>query len=370
MKNNLTTFVFIGGRQSRIDDGSKFPKEFYYGYFDFLKKFKNIELFELNKPNRNKIIIFIDKLVFKIFKFPLGLANVFSIRTYKQYKKSSNLVLVNEHVFFSTLFLIGFLRLFKKINVTVFLMGMFQNIQSHNILQKLLVKFSFFIANDLVFLGEGEYEHAKKLFKKNKSKFSCIPFCVDQDFWESDDDYDYSNRDYILFVGNDLNRDFANLEKIVRLLTEYKFKLVSTRIDKNIEKLSNVEVIGGSWHNKKLSDIQLKELYSRAKIVLIPLKDTIQPSGQSVALQSMSCKTPVLITKTIGFWDNTNFADEENIFFLQSNTPDEAVLKIRKLINDKDRLNFVSNSAYETVRTHYKLENFSEKLEGIIFKAI
>lgn len=370
MKNNLTTFVFIGGRQGRIDDGSKFPKEFYYGYFSFLKKFENIELFELNKPNRNKIIILIDKIMFKIFKFPIGLANVFSIRTYKQYKKSSNLVLVNEHVFFSTLFLIGFLRLFKKINTTVFLMGMFQNIKSRNILQKLLVKFSFLIANNLVFLGEGEYEHAKKLFKKNKSQFSCIPFCVDQNFWETEDDYDYSTRDYILFVGNDLNRDFANLEKTVGLLTEFKFKLVSTRIDKNIEKLPNVEVIGGSWHNKKLSDIQLKELYSGAKIVLIPLHNTIQPSGQSVALQSMSCKTPVLISKTIGFWDNSNFVDEDNIFFLQKNTPEEAVLKIRKLVCDKDKLNFVSNNAYETVRTHYKLENFSEKLEKIVFKAI
>ena len=38
-------------------------------------------------------------------------------------------------------------------------------------------------------------------------------------------------------------------------------------------------------------------------MTIIPLKNSIQPSGQSVALQSMACGTPVVITETFGFWD-------------------------------------------------------------------
>ena len=211
---DLTTFVFIGGRQDRINQGKDFPKEFYYGYFNFLEKYNNVELFELNKPNRSKVIIIIDKILFKVFKLPFGLANVLSSRSYQQFKKSSNLVLVNEHVFFSTLLLIGLLKIFKKINVTVFLMGMFQSFQAGNIFQKILIKLSFFIVNRFIFLGEGEFNYAKSLYEKNKSKFSFIPFCVDEKFWDIPDEFNTLNREYILFVGNDLNRDYKHLEKI------------------------------------------------------------------------------------------------------------------------------------------------------------
>ena len=49
------------------------------------------------------------------------------------------------------------------------------------------------------------------------------------------------------------------------------------------------------------------------------MKESLQPSGQSVALQSIACGTPVLITKTGGFWDNKNFKDKDNIFFAMKN---------------------------------------------------
>ena len=34
-------------------------------------------------------------------------------------------------------------------------------------------------------------------------------------------------------------------------------------------------------------------------------------------MQSMSVGTPVIISKTIGFWDNFNFRDYENIYFVE-----------------------------------------------------
>ena len=61
----------------------------------------------------------------------------------------------------------------------------------------------------------------------------------------------------------------------------------------------------GMWWNNKLSDDAIK-ICTKAYLTIIPLNNTLQPSGQSVALQSMSVGTPVLITKTIGFWDKTN----------------------------------------------------------------
>lgn len=369
MKNNLTTFVYIGGRQSRINESDIFPKEFYYGFFEFKSKYQNVEMFELNKPNRSKIVIFLDKVMVKIFNLPIGFANVLTLRTVRQFKKSSNLILINEHVFFSTLIILFFLKVLKRVKITVFLMGMFEKIEVNNFLQKILIKFSFFVSDNLIFLGEGEFNYANKFYKNYKEKFYYIPFCVDQNFWEISEKYNLANRDFILFIGNDLNRDFEHLIEIVNLLQDEKFKIISTRIDEELIKLPNVEIVKGSWHNRKLSDEELRDLYAMSKLVIIPLCDTIQPSGQSVALQSMSCRTPVIISNTRGFWDSKSFIEDNNIFFFENNIPDDSVIKIRNLLKNQHKLNLVSANAYRTVRHKYSLDNFAESLEKIVFKA-
>ena len=56
----------------------------------------------------------------------------------------------------------------------------------------------------------------------------------------------------------------------------------------------------------------LKDLYHNNRLTILPIKNTYQPSGQSVTLQSMAVGTPVLITKTEGFWDKNNFIDKKN----------------------------------------------------------
>ena len=68
------------------------------------------------------------------------------------------------------------------------------------------------------------------------------------------------------------------------------------------------------------TDDELKNIYSQAFLSIIPIKNSYQPSGQSVALQSMSMEVPVMITDTIGFWDKETFSHNENIFFIPKNT--------------------------------------------------
>ena len=60
---------------------------------------------------------------------------------------------------------------------------------------------------------------------------------------------------------------------------------------------ANSSILKGSWGNPAINDLELRKLYRSAKLTIIPLKESLQPSGQSVALQSIACGTPVLITK-------------------------------------------------------------------------
>ena len=103
-----------------------------------------------------------------------------------------------------------------------------------------------------------------------------------------------------------------NLYRLTLKMPDVNFTIVSKNVD-TYKFGPNVTVHNGSWRSEELDDILL-ESYINSSLTILPIKETFQPSGQSVSLQSMSCGTPVMITKTKGFWDNENFIDGKNIF--------------------------------------------------------
>ena len=109
------------------------------------------------------------------------------------------------------------------------------------------------------------------------------------------------------------------MRDIINSLPNINFKIVS-KIIKDEELLhENYVIYNGSWGDKALSDKDLAELYQNARFTFLPIKNTLQPSGQSVALQSMACGTPVLISDYEGFWDNKNIINNKNILKISTN---------------------------------------------------
>ena len=94
-------------------------------------------------------------------------------------------------------------------------------------------------------------------------------------------------------------------------MPDYNFKIITEKL-LDI-KYDNVDLISGNWNKQILSDSEIKKFYIESFLTLIPLKNSFQPSGQSVALQSMSVGTPVLITNTNGF-GITNCLSQMNIY--------------------------------------------------------
>ena len=138
-----------------------------------------------------------------------------------------------------------------------------------------------------------------------------------------------------MFIGNDSNRDFDFLIDLIKKMPENKFTIVSEKINSQVENLQNVELYQGSWNKNTYDDSFLKEIYDKSFISLIPLKDSLQPSGQSVALQSMSMMVPVIITKTVGFWDTDYFKHGENIYFINENESDQWIQAIDDLYKNE-----------------------------------
>ena len=95
-------------------------------------------------------------------------------------------------------------------------------------------------------------------------------------------------------------------------MPDVNFTIVSKNVD-TYKFGPNVTVHNGSWRSEELDDSFIRKLYHNSSLTILPIKETFQPSGQSVSLQSMSCGTPVMITKTKGFWDNENFIDGKKL---------------------------------------------------------
>ena len=362
-KKNIT-YIFTGNRKNNFETKNIQSKEFYYGITELDAHKFNLEIIEPTKRNRfGKMFLFVlDRLLNKFVSLPFYTSNFFNYKNLKTFLNSDHVFVVNESAGCSVLPLVIITKLFKKTKFNLFVMGLYsKNLKYpgfkfiHNFFLRSIYK-SF---DSLFFLGKGELEKAIKLHKST-NKLIYFPFYIDTHFW-STDSLDLSQNNQIIFIGNDGNRNVSLLIDIAKSLPSYNFLFVSQINDIRDLNLPNVEVVHGKWGSKEISDLDIKEFYENSKICIIPLKETTQPSGQSVTLQSLSIGVPVIISKTDGFWDNTNFVDNKNIIFCE-NKLELWVKKIEELYNDNKILNNLSQHGKEVVSKNYNLELLNKRL--------
>ena len=361
------TYVFSGNRKNRYLDENYEAKEFFYGLHNFSSEEYNLEIIE---PSNNKflfrrLILLIDDFFKKVINLPVYMSDFVTIKNLKILLKTDKLILVNETTFCSLAPVLLIIGIFKKIDIYVFVMGLYSKKLRFSRL-KFLHFFFIKVFNKnvkkLMFLGDGELRRAKKIHPKNIDKFQLFPFSVDTDFWSNQKNSKTSKSGYILFVGNDSNRDPETFLKIVKELDYLEFKAVTninSILDANFE---NLIVHKGSFGSSNLSDSELRDIYSNAKLVILPLKNSSQPSGQSVTLQAMSCSKPVMISKTDGFWEEKEFINNREILFVNNNQASDWVQNIKTIYNDEEFLKKIENNGLELVRNNYNLNIFKIKL--------
>lgn len=369
MKSSDITYVFGTGRLDKLEN-KNFTGEFFYGYKYFSSKNLNIQIIELNESNKknkfsSKILFFFDRVFNKLSKLPFYMNEIITFENIKKLSKSKNIVFTNDRIGISLLPVVIFLKLFYKINCVVIVMGMLNNSGDNGFVKfarNLILKLFIKLNDKFIFLGIGEFEKAKENFKQ-KNKFVFFPFCVDSSFWKSKGKYNSSKRKKILFIGNDGNREFAKAIQIAEIMKDKEFLFVSSNEEINSVEIENVEVISGNWNKSLLTDAEIRDIYEQSKITILPLKNTLQPSGQSVTLQSMSCGVPVIITNTIGFWDSDKFKDNYHLIKLEDNELNNWVSKINEIYKNEELLNKISKNGVELINKNYDINKFNEYIE-------
>ena len=190
-------------------------------------------------------------------------------------------------------------------------------------------------------------------------------FGVDLEFWRPDNQRD--RRDVVLSVGNDWNRDFATLIEAWR--PEFPVLEIVTSLPVNTDK-PNVSIVRGDWRRQELSDEDLRARLQRARLVVVPLRDTLQPSGQSAALQAMACGSPVVLTGNRGCWDRAMLEHHDACRFVPPGDASALAAMVAGLLADTTAAEAMGARARrmlenEGISTHAMARQFTEILPAL-----
>tara|TARA_B100000315_G_scaffold255956_1_gene300686 strand:- start:657 stop:1724 length:1068 start_codon:yes stop_codon:yes gene_type:complete len=339
-------FIYTSGRKERIEDvkNGNAPDEFLYGLNRLNNNIFSVDYLESDYmvesqwSIRQRLLKRKNDALMK--NFGIGNRSHYFINSLKSINKYDTIVATTDSIAIglASLKKVGYLRS-KIIFLNMGLAGAIQkNLESNKVSHNLNKAYFEDIFNNceyVISLGIGENRYFLEKFPLNGTKFIFIPFGVDSDYWVSKKNNNLIRGNNVLFIGNDMNRDFSLIIRLAKRLPQYNFKIISSRI-KNNECSENVECYNGNWREASLSDSEILRAYQESSVVIVPINETLQPSGQSVSLQAMSCGKVVLITKTEGFWSDVDFKNGKNIVFLPSNDIELWVEKIKLFLKNSE----------------------------------
>ncbi|MFZ2099845.1 MAG: glycosyltransferase family 4 protein [Oricola sp.] len=368
-------FVHAGGRRerlARLEQGGALAEEFFYGLPQLRRLGFDVDLLETSdlEPSphalRFRWAAYKDRRRYR----RLGMAHCERLFVGTRFDEYDVIIAGTEYV---ALGLLDHLRRTpNKPKLLFFVMGMlskplvgFQ--EGSRARDRALHRYRRLLqrASYALFLGEGELQKALEHFPELKGRLCLLPFGVDTGFWTPGDAQSDGS---LLFVGNDANRDVEMLVDLAAVMPERKFIALTARL-KGRPVPPNLEVVVSGWKSEVLSDEEIRDYYRRAAAVILPIKDTWQPSGQSVALQAMACGRPVVISDFAGFWERGAFRDGEEIFYASPNSAASFAVILSTLLSQPELAARVGEQARQLIIQRYSLDSFGQRLARFVESA-
>ena len=321
------TYLFKAGRRERLAELGTGPTEFFYGYQELLARGVDVSILEDSDVGMAPPQPFVSRLVNKLSPFlgglPVGMAlSLLTKRGYRKVDGASCVVVTTNGMGMA----LAFAKALGRSDTPVLLLAM-------GILpmEPTPVKMRFFEAFSrhihIACISRSEQAFLQQLLPAQPIHY--IPFGVDIDFWHPAPEI--TDHSYALAIGNDAHRDWATL------VSSWGSDLPPLKIITSLPVPPgppNIEVIRGDWRTRILKDEEIRRIYQGASFVIVPLHNTIQPSGQSTCLQAMACGCPVILTDIAGLWDRDLLRNGENVLLVPPRSPKALSLAIRRLSSE------------------------------------
>jgi glycosyltransferase involved in cell wall biosynthesis len=250
-------------------------------------------------------------------------------------------------------------KAFRLVDSPVIVLAMGLLPMAYNLLQLYLVSMlSCHI--EIACISRAEQVFLQRLLPKRPIYY--IPFGVDLDFWKPDP-LALRHDSYVLAVGNDIHRDWATL------INSWSPNLPRLKIVTNLPvpgSAYNIEVIRGDWRNCIIDDPTMRALYQGALFVVLPLSNTVQPSGQSSCLQAMSCGRPVILSDIQGLWDKDLLIDGANITLVPPGCSDSLRHAALSLASDPILRSQIGSAGRKLVEDHFSTSHMADALARLV----
>lgn len=164
--------------------------------------------------------------------------------------------------------------------------------------------------------------------------------------------------DYVLSVGGDVSRDYGTLKQAVFDLG-IPIVLRTNLVQEEPARYPHVKVI-----TERQSDAQLRELYRRARIVVLPLKDMLHPGGITTLLEAFACGSAVVVSDSRGVRDYLR--DGENCLVVPSEDPVALRSAVERLLADSALRERLGRGARSYARTELSQDRHAQRLASAI----
>lgn len=352
-------FLFKRGRRERLESAEEFPSEFFYGY---------VQLAEVGTP-----VTFLDEddldvvgpinLVWRLLSaLSHTVAGVHLWAVWKLARRANRDRLNSFGVLVATTNTFGLsLALLKRLGLlgpcVVFIAMGVGDLVTHPV-RRWAINWLLGPVQTVV-ISRGEAEYLNKRLGRD-AQVAYMPFGVDDRFWTPGPAAPAKSRPYVLSIGNDRHRDYATL--IAAWRPEFPaLKIVTSQI---LASTANIEVISGDWRQQLLSDSQVRQLFREAMFVILPIRETVQPSGQSACLQAMACAKTVVISDIQGLWDRALMRHGETCVLVPPGSAEQMSSSIEHLLANPAMQARIGSAANQVVEDFLNVGAMATQLSG------
>lgn len=363
MKKPRIVFVYSGGRKARWEALSRDdePSEFFYGAVEMAQAGWHVNVVDFQDQPDAFSARLINLLLGRFFPVRVRAEHLLGVwRLRKVLAKADVLIATTSYIALAA----GMLRLIgMRIPPVVAIHCGIANHRPTSLKRRVT---SWILRNqECTFFAAAEAAETARLFHLPDSHVHANAFGVDIRFWKPSKIDHHAG--YVLAVGNDARRDYFTLVKAASNW-DVPVKILTKRdIEGSIP--SNVELLRGSWHSPAVSDAELRDLYRDAAVVVVPIVDSVQPSGQSVALQAMACGRPVVMSETSGLWTDDDFRKDEHIVLVPPNEPSALAAGVQRLLENSTWAATIGNQACARMHERGDIKGFAERLGNVCLKA-
>ena len=209
--------------------------------------------------------------------------------------------------------------------------------------------------DELVVLSAGAREGLAAWLRVPAERICVLPFGTDCEFWRNT--APAGERGKVVSVGSDSGRDYPTL-----------LAAAAGRLPLHIITRQPLASAGHSnlVHSTDHSPLELRDIYSSAAFVVIPLLDRSQPSGQSATLQAMACAKSVIITRTRGWWGEPFLRDGEACALVPPGDVSALRDTMRRFWSEPELCRRMGQTARETVVAHFSENQMAAALDRLI----